>query len=169
MTKKAMLNTQLANTVAFEGMAMNVLLVEWLVKLQQQLSRKQRLIEEQQQLLDAQQKQIEELKEERDKLKNRDSKNSSVPPSSDQLKKPSDKSKRKKGQKRGPKYNHPGTTRNGFGTPDKLESLELESCPVCGADVEAVAGAPEKIQQVAELVEQPVEIREYHSTLYFFV
>ncbi len=60
------------------------------------------------------------MKEERDKLKNRDSKNSSVPPSSDQLKKPSDKKKRKKGKKRGPKYNHPGKTRNGFGQPDKI-------------------------------------------------
>jgi len=73
---------------------------------------------------------------------------------------------RKKGKKRGPKYNHPGTTRNGFGTPDLVESLELESCRVCGADVEPVAGAPDKVQQVAELVEQPVSIREYHRRLY---
>ena len=143
-----------------------MLLVEWLVKLQQQLSLQQRLIEEQQHLLDAQQKEIEELKEERDKLKNRSSKNSSVPPSSDQLKKPSDKKKRKKGKKRGPKYNHPGTTRNGFGQADQVAHLELENCPVCGTELEAVEGAPEKVQQVAELVEQPIEIREYHRPLY---
>ena len=74
-------------------------------------------------------------KEERDKLKNRSSQNSSVPPSSDLLKKPSDKSKRKKGKKRGPKYNHPGQTGNGFGEPDQIIPLELENCPVCGTSL----------------------------------
>ena len=87
MTENATLNTQLANTVAFEGVATNLLLVEWMVKLQQQLSLQQRRIEEQQQQISAQHKQIEQLKEELHKLKNRSSKNSSVPPSSDQLKK----------------------------------------------------------------------------------
>jgi hypothetical protein len=118
---------------------------------------------EQRRQFEALQKENEELKDSVDKLKNRSSQNSSVPPSTDQVKKPSDKSKRKKGKKRGPKYNHPGTTRNGFGTPDLVESLELENCRVCGADVEPVAGAPYKVQQVAELVEQPVSIREYHD------
>ncbi len=154
------------NPVAREEVATNVLLVEWLVKLEQQLSVKQRLIEEQQQQIEAQQKQIEQLKEELHKLKNRSSKNSSVPPSSDQLKKPSDKSKRSKGNKRGPKYDHPGKTRNGFGQPDQVEKLEMENCPVCGADVEPVEEAPEKVQQVAELVAQPVEIWEYRRPLY---
>ena len=166
MTENATLNTQLANTVAFEGVAINLLLVEWMVKLQQQLSVKQRLIEEQQQQISEQQKEIEELKEERDKLKNRSSKNSSVPPSSDQLKKPSDKSKRKKGKKRGPKYNHTGKTRNGFGEPDQVVPLELKNCLVCGTELEPVEGATEKVQQVAEVVEQPVEIREYRRPLY---
>ena len=166
MTENATLNTQLANTVAFEGLATNLLLVEWMVKLQQQLFVKQRLIEEQQQQISEQQKEIEELKEERDKLKNRSSKNSSVPPSSDQLKKPSDKSKRKKGKKRGPKYNHTGKTRNGFGEPDQVVPLELENCPVCGTELEPVEGATEKVQQVAELVAQSVEIWEYHRLLY---
>ncbi len=80
MTENATLNTQLANTVAFEGVATNLLLAEWIVKLQQQLSVKQRLIEEQQQQIEAQQKQIEQLKEELHKLKNRSSKNSERPP-----------------------------------------------------------------------------------------
>ena len=106
------------------------------------------------------------MKEERDKLKNRDSKNSSVPPSSDQLKKPSDKKKRKKGKKRGPKYNHQGKTRNGFGQPDVIVPLELENCPVCGNPVELVEEAPPKVQQVAEVVEQPREIREYRRRFY---
>ena len=166
MTQTATLNTQPVNTVALEGVATNMLLVEWQVKLQQQLSLQQSLIEEQQQQIETQQKQIEQLEEELHKLKNRSSKNSSVPPTSDQLKKPSDKSKRSKGKKRGPKYNHPGKTWNGFGQPDQVEKLEMENCPVCGADVEPVEAAPEKVQQVAELVAQPIEIWEYHRLLY---
>ena len=153
-------------TVADEQLATNVLLVEWLVKLQQQLSRQQRQIEQQQQQIAAQQQEIEQLKEERDKLKKRNSKNSSVPPSSDQLTKPSDKSKRKKGKKRGPKYNHPGTTRNGFGTPDQIVTLSLENCPVCGTALELVEEAPQKVQPVAEVGDQPIEIREYRRPLY---
>lgn len=150
-----------------EGMANTVLLIgDWLLKQQQQIAIQQRLLEEKQRQISEQQKQIEELTDALDKLKNRSSQNSSVPPSADQLKKPSDKSKRKKGKKRGPKYDHPGKTRNGFGEPDEVEKLELENCPQCGADVEPVEGAPQKVQQVAELVEQPIEIREYHRPLY---
>lgn len=136
------------------------------MKQQQQLKRQQRLVEEQTQKIEALQKENEQLKDELDKLKNRSSSNSSVPPSSDQLKKPSDKSKRKKGKKRGPKYDHQGKTRNGFGQADQVEELKLDGCPVCGGEVEPVAEAPQKVQQVAELVEQPVSIREYHRPLY---
>ena len=132
MTQTAMFFIEPVNPVAREEVATNVLLVEWLVKLQQQLSVKQRLIEEQQQKIESQHKEIEELQEELHKLKNRSSQNSSVPPSSDQLKKPSDKGTRKTGKKRGPKYNHPGKTRNGFGTPDQVVPIEIEKCPVCG-------------------------------------
>jgi DNA-binding protein H-NS len=163
MTTNATIDALPVRTVADEQLANNVFLIEWLVKQQQQLSLQQRLINQQQQQISAQQQEIEKLKEERDKLKNRDSKNSSVPPSSDQLKKPSDKKKRKKGKKRGPKYNHQGKTRNGFGQPDKIVGLELENCPVCGGSVERDQVAPEKVQQVAEVVEQPIEIRECRS------
>lgn len=106
------------------------------------------------------------MKDSLEKLKNRSSQNSSVPPSGDQVKKPSDKNKRKKGKKRGSKYNHQGKTRNGFGEADNIEQLEIDSCPVCGANVESVKDAPKKVQQVAELVEQPVVIQEYHRPLY---
>lgn len=120
-------------------MTATVLMIgEWLVKQQQQLKQQQRRLEEKQRQIEAQQKQIEQLNEQLDKLKNRSSQNSSVPPSSDQLKKPSDKSKRKKGKKRGPKYDHPGKTRNGFGQPDRVEELRVEGCPVCGGEVEPV-------------------------------
>jgi DNA-binding protein H-NS len=166
MTPTATVNSQPVIAATDQLLATNVLLVEWLVKLQQQLSVQQRRIEQQQQQIAAQQQEIEQLQEERDKLKNRDSKNSSIPPSSDQLRKPSDKSKRKKGKKRGPKYNHQGKTRNGFGTPDQIVTLSLENCPVCGTVLEPVAEAPQKVQQVAEVVEQPIEIREYRRPLY---
>jgi DNA-binding protein H-NS len=152
--------------IAVEKMAMAMQsLAEWLLKQQQQLQQQQRKLQEKQQLIEQQQQEIEQLKEVLDKLKNRNSSNSSTPPSADLLKKPSDKSKRKKGKKRGPKYDHPGKTRNGFGEPDQIIELELETCPVCQAAVEPVTAAPRKVQQVAELIEQPVEIREYRRPL----
>ncbi len=149
-----------------EGMATNVLMVEWIVKQLQLLKNKQIQIEEQQGQIENLLKENEQLKDSLDKLKNRSSQNSSTPPAQDLLKKPSDKRKRKKGKKRGPKYNHPGKTRNGFGTPDKVVALELENCPVCGTKLEAVEEVPEKVQQVAEVVSQPIEIREYRRPLY---
>lgn len=107
--------------------------------------------------LEAQQKQIEELTESLDQLKNRDSQNSSVPPTEDHLKKPSDfKLAQEKEKALCQSTTTRGLTRNGFGEPDFVEKLELENCPVCGADVELVEAAPQKVQQVAELVEQPV-------------
>lgn len=148
-------------------MATTVLTIgEWLVKQQQQLKQAQRQLEEQQRQIEALQNENEQLKDSLQKLKNRSSENSSVPPSTDIVKKPSDKSKRTRGKKRGPKYDHPGTTRNGFGEPDRVEKLELDSCPVCGASVDVVEEAPIKVQQVAELVDQPVEIREYQRHKY---
>jgi DNA-binding protein H-NS len=140
-------------------------LAEWLLKQQQQLKQQQRKLAEKQQLIEEQQQEIEQLKEALSKLKNRSSSNSSIPPSADQIKKPSDKSKRKKGKKRGPKYDHPGKTRNGFGEPDRIIELQPDRCPVCQAGVKALAAGPTKVQQVAELVEQPVEIREYRRSL----
>lgn len=168
-----MVNTALVATepltaaTALEGMVTTVLLIgEWLVRQQHQLKQQQDLLLEQKRQIEAQQKQIEELNEQMDKLKNRSSQNSSVPPSADQLKKPSDKSLRKKGKKRGPKYDHSGKTRNGFGEPDQVKKLELENCPICSAEVKLVEGAPQKVQQVAELVEQPVSVHEYYRPLY---
>lgn len=54
---------------------------------------------------------------------------------------------------------------SGFGEPDQIIDLKLETCPVCQAGLEPVTATPRKIQQVAELVEQPVEIREYRRLL----
>ena len=167
MPKTAVLiNQPLEIAIAAESMATTVLLIgEWLLKQQQQLKQQQRKLSEKQQLIEEQQQEIEQLKEALAQLKNRDSSNSSIPPSADLLKKPSDKSKRKKGKKRGPKYDHPGKTRNGFGEPDRVIELQPLSCPECQAAVKAHTTAPTKVQQVAELVEQPVEIREYRRPL----
>lgn len=120
------LTNQEAAAVKLTEMAGTVLAIgEWLIKQQQQLSSTQRQLEEQQRQIEALKNENEQLKDSLEKLKNRSSENSSVPPSSDQNKKPSDKSKRKKGKKRGPKYDHPGKTRNGFGEADTFEKLDL--------------------------------------------
>src|SRR4028119_1408684 len=81
------------------------------------------LVLKQQQQISAQQQQIEFLKDELSKLKNRNSHNSSLPPSKGLLKKPSRKDARKPGKKRGPKYDHPGSTRNGFGQANQIVRL----------------------------------------------
>jgi len=124
------------------------------------------LVSKQQQQIEGQQQQIEKLLDELSKLKNRSSHNSSVPPSQDLLKKPSRKEAGKLGKKRGPKYDHPGSTRNGFGQANQIIRWSLETCPVCGRGVTVVEQAPLKVQQVAELVEQPIEIREYQRPKY---
>jgi len=133
---------------------------EWLFKQQQQLQQQQRKLTEKQQLIEEQQQEIEQLKEALVKLKNRDSSNRNIPPSADQLLKPRDKRLRKKGFKRGPKYDHPGKTRNGEGQADQILTLERETCPMSQAAVEPVTARALQVQQVAELVDQPVEIRE---------
>ena len=69
MTSTATRYSQPVMTVTEKQLTTNVLMVEWLVKTQQQLSLQQRLIDQQKQQNSAQQQEIEKLKEERDKLK----------------------------------------------------------------------------------------------------
>lgn len=138
--------------------------VKQFIKQQQQLEQAYRTIEQQQQQIEQQQQRIEQLLEELNKLKHRTSDNSSIPPAQNTHKKPNRKPK--PGKKRGPKYGHPGCTRNGFGEPDDSVELRVESCPRCGSEVEPMVDAPTQKQQVAELVHQPVEIWEYHRPLY---
>ena len=124
---------------------------------------------EQRQRLEQVEKELETLKETLRKLTQRSSENSSQPPSQDGYKK---KSKVKKGdeskpsKKRGPKYGHPGTTRNDFGFVDHTVELNLETCPVCGAALERDYSRPIKRNQIAELVNQPVEVWEYERPAY---
>lgn len=121
-----------------------------------------KLVNQQREQLETQQQQIATLTEELRKIKSRNSSNSSIPPSQDLLKKRSAKTHNKAKKKRGPKYNHPGKTRNGFGQPDKIETISIENCPACGGGVHLLDSDTEQVQQVAELIERPIEIREYH-------
>jgi hypothetical protein len=75
--------------------------------------------------------QFEGLSEKLRKLTERSSETSSQPPSADGPKK-ANWNKGKPQRKRGPKYGHPGTTRNGFGWVDHSEVLTVPQCPTCG-------------------------------------
>ncbi len=121
-------------------------------------------IREQQLFIEQLRQDIERLKASRDL----DSKTSSKPPSSDllkkqELKKPplepdADSPKRKPGGQPG----HPGKTRKGFGRVDRYEILHPQVCLSCGnTEFETEQVLVEK-QQVAQLVERPIEIVEYH-------
>ncbi|EGK89415.1 IS66 family transposase [Microcoleus vaginatus PCC 9802] len=108
-------------------------------------------------------KKIQELKVSRDL----DSTTSSKPPSADILKKTenypvaqpfeSQTPKRKPGGQPG----HPGKTRKGFGRVDRFEILRPQVCRCCGQ--QEFSSKPIKIetQQVAQLVDRPIEIVEY--------
>ncbi|NES93531.1 MAG: IS66 family transposase [Okeania sp. SIO2B9] len=124
----------------------------------------------QRQRLSQVEKELEEIKESLRKLSERSSRNSSQPPSQDGYKK-KNKSSSKPGEpkvrkKRGPKYGHGGTTRNGFEFVAHTIEVPLTTCPVCGAELERRADRPVKSHQVAELVPQPVEVWEYQRPEY---
>ena len=77
--------------------------------------------------------QFESLNEKRRKLSERTSETSSQPPTSDGYKKPK-RDLKKPSRKRGPKYDHSGSTRNGFSRIDHAVLLEVYDCPICGVD-----------------------------------
>lgn len=116
-------------------------------------------------------KRILELEQEVEKLKvsrDLDSLTSSKPPSGDLLKKSEKKQEDSNGDSETPKRKpggqpgHPGKTRSWFGRVDRFEILRFQFCHCCGqADF---VSQPIKIetQQVAQLVERPIEIVEYH-------
>lgn len=113
---------------------------------------------------------VVELEQEIEKLKvsrDLDSQTSSKPPSADILKKTENKKedrgiesgtpKRKPGGQPG----HQGKTRKGFGRVDRFEILRPQVCKCCGQ--REFSNEPIKIetQQVAQLVDRPIEIVEY--------
>jgi transposase len=110
--------------------------------------------------------QVKQLQETIHKLTHRDSRNSSQPPSQDGYKKA--KPSQKSSQKRGPKYGHPGSTRNGFGWIDHQVELTMSRCSICGATLERDESGRIERSLVAELVNQPVEVTEYERALYYY-
>ena len=117
---------------------------------------------------------ILELEQEIGKLKasrDLDSKTSSKPPSGDILKKSEKKPELSDGESQAPKRKpggqpgHPGKTLKGFGRVDRCEILRPECCCCCGT---GFFKEPIKIetQQVAQLVERPIEIVEYQLHTY---
>lgn len=108
---------------------------------------------------------VDQLKEALRKLTNRNSDNSSKPPSADSHKKKNKDIKKRK-KKQGPNYGHEGKTRNGFGAVDHKILLPLERCPECGNAVTAIPNTPVRQNQIAELVEKPVEVWEYQRPKY---
>ena len=131
--------------------------------------RERKRIEETEKKLERLQQELEELKETLRKLSERSSQNSSQPSSQDGFKKKSKPKNFKnlsKGKKRGPKYGHPGTTRNGFESVDRQVELTLERCPKCGAALNRVDTVSPKLHQIAELVETLVEVWEYQRPFY---
>jgi transposase len=111
-----------------------------------------------QELLLKQNETIEKLKSYLEK----DSKTSSKPPSSDLLTK-SEKSKEEveKARRPGGQKGHEGKTRKGFGRIDRIESLKLEKCQICGGIHWEKNSLWEQRYVVAQLVERPIEIVEY--------
>ena len=93
----------------------------------------------------------------------KDSTNSSKPPSSDLIKKSEKKKETPTEGKRRPggQKNHPGKTRKGFGRVDRMEIVELEQCPRCGASSQDTKILKTETQTIAELVARPIEVVEY--------
>lgn len=113
---------------------------------------------------------IEQLQQEIERLKTQqrtDSQTSSKPPSTDILKKSekpkavaetAEEGKRKPGGQPG----HAGKTRKGFGRVDRYSIHRPEVCPNCGSLEFSQQPVAIQVQQVAQLVERPIEVVEYH-------
>ena len=117
-----------------------------------------------------QQKLIEKLQQELEKLKDKqpsNSKTSSKPPSSDLIQKSEkaafDHSKESESQpkrKPGGQPGHIGKTRKGFGRVDRYQISTPDSCSHCGSrELSEIIGYSK--QQVACLVDRPIEVVEY--------
>jgi transposase len=124
-------------------------------------------------LVDAQAVQIKALTERIAQLENelakakKDSSNSSKPPSSD-IVNPKAAAKKKRKRKVGAQKGHPKHERPSF-PPEALNDAweyTLESCPLCGVELEDADRAPHVVQQV-EIIEVPVRIEEHRGRAYW--
>ena len=113
-------------------------------------------------------KRITQLENELAKAK-KDSSNSSKPPSSDIVNpKKAATRKRKRKRKPGGQKGHPKHERPSF-PPESLNDAweyTLESCPLCGVELEDADRAPHVVQQV-EIIEVPVRIEEHRGRAYW--
>ncbi len=122
-----------------------------------------RFISELQRIIEQLSLEIERLKVSRDL----DSQASSKPPSSDLLKKPetrkaeSDLTQNNPKRRPGGQPGHSGKTRIGFNHVDRYEILCPQVCTACGHAEFATEPVLVEKQQVATLVERPIEIVEY--------
>ncbi len=126
------------------------------------------IIVQQQRVIEQFKQEIEQFKQEIERLKAQhctDSQTSSSPPSTDLLKKsekPKASSETTPGKRLpGGQPGHPGKTRKGFGRVDRYEILRPEQCSNCGGEQFQVEPVGVQHQQVARLVERPIEIVEY--------
>ncbi|MGK7930128.1 MAG: IS66 family transposase [Microcystaceae cyanobacterium] len=119
-----------------------------------------------------QQERLKQLEQEIEKLKlsrDLDSKTSSKPPSTDLLKKsekpkPTESDEERNGKKRKPggQPGHKGKTRKGFAKIDRIEILKPSICSHCGQEEFLAKPLKVDLKQVAQLVEKPIEVVEYH-------
>lgn len=132
-------------------------------------SLQQRTLEQLVSVIVQQQARIEQLQQEIEQLKlqqKSNSQTSSKPPATDLIRK-SEKPKQKNEadvegkRKPGGQPGHPGRTRKGFGRVDRYEVLRPQKCPDCGGEEFVDSPIAVQRQQVARLVERPIEVVEY--------
>ena len=121
-----------------------------------------------------QQRVIEQLTQAVNRLQvslHQNSQTSSKPPSTDLLQKPeqaktsqqSETAKEEPKRKPGGQPGHAGKTRKGFGRIDRYSILCPEVCPHCGSLEFSQQPVGIRVQQVAQLVERPIEVVEYQQ------
>ncbi len=123
------------------------------------------IILEQQRLLEQLSLEVAQLKVSLDL----DSQTSSKPPSTDLLKKPEkakeqvENTAEEPNRRPGGQPGHEGKTRKGFGRVDRYEILRPEICLNCGSLEFSQQPVAIQVQQVAQLVERPIEVVEYQQ------
>lgn len=115
-------------------------------------------------LASRQAEQINQLQSRLEQLRT-DSTTSSKPPSTDLLRKPetpknkSQDQEQEQKRKPGGQPGHPGTTRRGFGKPDRFETVQPATCEHCGSTQLQVVDV--ETRQVACLADRPIELVQF--------